>query len=405
MLGSDKEKRRDDHRGSSLHDPNNLFPSEEDMTSLLNSSRSKSYPVYLTKDGGSGGTGDSPMKSNYHSFNSTSMLDTPLQSPTSSTQSMSPLFNNNNNNNNSKAASTSSSANNSPMNHHSFNVNSPTKKSTKKTLHTHEWNGEFSGNNENKLQEKYQLRASGLGTRNEEMTLGERLHRYAKISIAESQITPWCDDKQINDKLERNGKTISVKAPEPVINGMDPILDPTKHRITRLQKNREISDQTKAKSITKKMFSQIAHSIPDVSYNPLTALQLMKSSESHVLFLRAADVGSPINVYTTEDIQKKHAQEREFVYALQRARQGDKRALVDYYMSKGGNDDEDNDNTAAADFDDGYDNDDNHKDRDGDEGGFDGEGSGEEYYHPGDVVGAFESYEEDDDDVDVMMSN
>ena len=393
MLGSGKEKKRD-HRGS-LNDPNNLFPSEEDMTSLLDRGSNKSYPVYSTKDSGSGGTGGSPMKSNHHSFNSTSMFDTPLQSPTSSTQSMSPMFNNNNH----SMSSTSSFANNSPMTH-SFNVNSPTKKSIKKPLHTHEWNGEFSGNNENKLQEKYQLRASGLGTRNEEMTIGERLHRFAKVSVAESQITPWCDDKQINDKLERNGKTISVKAPEPVIDGMDPILDPTKHRITRLQKNREISDQTKAKRITSKMFSQIAHSIPDVSYNPLTALQLMKSSESHVLFLRAADVGSPINVYTTEDIQKKHAQEREFVYALQRARRGDKRALVDYYMSKGGNDDE----NAAATMDDV-----NREDRDGDDDDFDGdgEGRGEEYteggYHPGDVVGAFESYEDDDDDDDLKM--
>ena len=181
------------------------------------------------------------------------------------------------------------------------------------------------------------MRASGLGTRNEEMTIGERLHRFAKVSVAETQITPWCDDKQINDKLEKNGKKVTVKVPEPVMNGMEPIQDPTKHRITRLQKTREIIDQTKAQRITSKLFSQIAHSIPDVSYNPLTALQLMKSSGSHELFLRAADAGSPINVYTTNDIQQKHAQEREFVYALQRARQGDKRALFDYYMSKGSN--------------------------------------------------------------------
>ena len=287
-------------------------------------------------------------------LDATQSMQQPLESPSSSTQSMSPAFTSNY----SSMASTSSSANNSPMMAHSFNANSPiqpTKRSPKKTLHVNEWNGEFSsGNSDHKLHEKYQLRASGLGNRYEEMTIGERLHRFAKVSVAESQITPWCGDKQINDKLERTGKTIAVRVPEPVLDGMDPIQDPTKHRITRLQKKREISDQTKAQRITSKLFSQIAHSIPDVSYNPLTALQLMQSSESHVLFLRAADVGSPINIYTTNDIHQKHAQEREFVYALQRARQGDKRALVDYYMSKGGDDDDTTTPAAAADDDENH---------------------------------------------------
>ena len=47
-----------------------------------------------------------------------------------------------------------------------------------------------------KASEKYKMRQSGINVKGN-FTITERLHRFAKVSVAEAQITPWCSEKQV----------------------------------------------------------------------------------------------------------------------------------------------------------------------------------------------------------------
>ena len=115
----------------------------------------------------------------------------------------------------------------------------------------------------------------------------------------------------------------------------EPYQDKTKSRIVRLQKERNFENIKNDEKWRTQQYAQAAQSIPDVHYNPLTALQKMRSGECYQLFLQAADSGRPDVYLTKRHSDPRHDAEREFVTALQAARTGDQRALFDYYMSKG----------------------------------------------------------------------
>lgn len=110
--------------------------------------------------------------------------------------------------------------------------------------------------------------------------------------------------------------------------------DPKNAVIHELKRDRVAREKKRDKKLKHKLHSLSAWSVPDVAYNPLTALALMRSHDGARLYERATDSGSPA-AYMSKSMDRKHAAERDFVLALQAARQGDQRALVDYYMTRG----------------------------------------------------------------------
>lgn len=199
---------------------------------------------------------------------------------------------------------------------------------------TAKWNDGFQVIHE-KANDKYKLRCSGIELKSN-LTLTERLNRYAKMTVAQAQITPWCPEKQLNDRLVlQTCKPVPTKASSHVLGDeYEAYQDKTKDRIDRLQRNRNAGNLRQAEKWSTKLFAQRAQGIPDVHYNPLTALQLMKSAGREALFQHAVETGLP-DVYTVTDLGRKHDAEKDFVMALGAARQGDKRALFDYYMRRG----------------------------------------------------------------------
>lgn len=331
VFSDDNSDSGEEHRRGTLSgttsDPNNLFPSEDEMSSLFElgfgRSTSTSAPSLSTI----------PQKGRHHSTAGGGYSHSAGSSPTkaiSATVKSSPSVH-------SIHYGESSSAVNSP-NMKKSTTRSPTKSAAAAAaVDRPEWN-EFCTSVHLKACGKYALR-SNVMTGKDDLSISDRLTRFQNRSVAQAQQNPWCADKQINDKLVTStGKPIRTKVPEPIFDDEGVPVDRTKPRIVRLQKAFGKDEQHRAEKHRTNAFSQIAHSIPDVNYNPLTALQLMKSPEGARRFMRAADTGSP-EAYITHDVGRKHDAEREFVHALQEARRGNKRALFDYYMSKGSDDD------------------------------------------------------------------
>jgi hypothetical protein len=151
-----------------------------------------------------------------------------------------------------------------------------------------------------------------------------------------------CSDKLVSS----TGKPIKVKVPVPVFAEYGPAEDPKNEVILELKKERVAKEKKRDKKLKHKLHSLSAWNVPDVAYNPLTALALMRSHDGGRLYERATDSGSPA-AYMSKSMDRKHEAERDFVLALQAARLGDRRALVDYYMARGG-DGGDGDGHAAG---------------------------------------------------------
>ena len=161
-----------------------------------------------------------------------------------------------------------------------------------------------------------------------------------------------CPDKQINDNIaRRTGKPIPTQVPTAVFgDSYEPYQDKTKSRIVRLQKERNSENVKNDEKWRTQQYAQAAQSIPNVHYNPMTALQKMQSGECYQLFLQAADSGRPDVYLTKRQSDPRHEAEREFVTALQAARSGDQRALFDYYMSKGAPAPPNNNSSSSSDI-------------------------------------------------------
>ena len=70
-------------------------------------------------------------------------------------------------------------------------------------------------------------------------------------------------------------------------NGEEPYRDLLKNRVDIIQKNRKILLDNREKKMRTKNFKESVRTIPNVLYNPHTALQLMKSTEGGNLFSNA----------------------------------------------------------------------------------------------------------------------
>ena len=138
--------------------------------------------------------------------------------------------------------------------------------------------------------------------------------------------------------MVQTGRPIPAKRPDGFYGeSWAPYEDPTSGHIARLKEEREADEQRRDAARRRKHFTERAKDIPDVPYNPMTALQRMRSAQGAQLFEHAVETGSAA-AYLSDDFGRKHEAEKEFVAALQAARRGDRRALLDYYMFKGAED-------------------------------------------------------------------
>ena len=110
--------------------------------------------------------------------------------------------------------------------------------------------------------------------------------RFAGISVGESASKLFCEIKQKNDQKEQAGEKFLPKKIE-TENGEEPYRDLLKNRVDIIQKNRKILLDNREKKMRTKNFKESVRTIPNVLYNPHTALQLMKSTEGGNLFSNA----------------------------------------------------------------------------------------------------------------------
>jgi hypothetical protein len=132
------------------------------------------------------------------------------------------------------------------------------------------------------------------------------------MSVAEQMPLPFCVDKQENDRLLRAGKPIKMKTPVALDGEDEPFRDLFKERIDDLQKVRKDEVRIKEKKLKDKLFRESVLSIPDVKYNPNTALQLMRSSDGGKLFATAVKSRSS-KAFTTSRLELKHSAEQEYM--------------------------------------------------------------------------------------------
>ena len=165
------------------------------------------------------------------------------------------------------------------------------------------------------------------------------------------------------------GETVKIKKPETVsIDECNEKL--TKIRIEEINKNLKNKMSMRNKKLKNKMFKESVNSIPNVSYNPHTAIQFIKSTGYSNLFNSSyLNNSNNNNIYNnnednneneenkldelsfctdndddkimiekmkkhlnTNDINKKHEIEQNYLIALDKAKNGNKRALFDFFM-------------------------------------------------------------------------
>lgn len=114
--------------------------------------------------------------------------------------------------------------------------------------------------------EVYALKASGIN--NVKLPLNERLNRFASRTVAETQINPFCSEKQKNDQIEAaTGVPTKVKKSSPV-KGVQKYYDPLETQFKNMQKFHH--ESMKQQAIGKEINNYIANvkEIPQVDYHP-----------------------------------------------------------------------------------------------------------------------------------------
>ena len=122
----------------------------------------------------------------------------------------------------------------------------------------------------------------------------------------------------MNDKkVVQTGRPIPAKRPDGFYGeAWAPYEDPTSGHIARLKEDRATDEGRREALRRQRRFTERAIDIPDVGYNPLTALQRIKSVHGSHLLERAVKTGSAA-AFLSDEFGLKHEAEREFVDALQ----------------------------------------------------------------------------------------
>ena len=183
------------------------------------------------------------------------------------------------------------------------------------------------------------------------------------MTIAEQNLGFCCQEKQKNDRKVRNGEKVKMKLPE-AINGEKPYIDEFKNRINLIKKNRKSDLDEREKKIRSTVFKDSVRDIPFVSYNPHTAVQLLRSTEREKLYLDALNCNdnktilifdndinnnnnnnnnndrnndkniniNSIKSLNTDNINLKHSDERKYLKTIKLAQNGDEKVLYDYFL-------------------------------------------------------------------------
>jgi hypothetical protein len=148
------------------------------------------------------------------------------------------------------------------------------------------------------------------------------------------------------------GETVKIKIPETV--SIDEFNENfTKIRIEEININLKKKNVLRSKKLKNKIFKEAVDSIPNVAYNPHTAMQFVKSTAYSNLFnssslnddnkldelsFCAENDDDKIMIekmkkhLNTKEMNEKHEIEQNYLLALEKAKNGNKRALVDFFM-------------------------------------------------------------------------
>ena len=140
----------------------------------------------------------------------------------------------------------------------------------------------------------------------------------------------------------QTGKPTKLKEPTPLYGDDGVLADPFKYRTKLLNIRRSKILHEREKKFNTKLFQQSVQQIPNVKYNPFTALELIHTKGSSDIYQNAAKstIGLDTKAYITSEFDHKHTMEKDFVTALQAAKSGNKESLLNFYMNVGLNDDQ-----------------------------------------------------------------
>jgi hypothetical protein len=169
--------------------------------------------------------------------------------------------------------------------------------------------------------EKFAIKRSGMNMKSD-LPLQERMSRFASMTVSELQMLPFCETKQISDKKIRAGFKVEPSKPSPV-KGQVLYYDPLDETVASVKKERKQLNEENEKKYKEKQWQLDLANIPIVDYHPVTRLQQLKNVNN--LEPVNKDDGTQI------DLQERVGTKQGFEQSLQRAKNGDKEALFNYY--------------------------------------------------------------------------
>lgn len=169
--------------------------------------------------------------------------------------------------------------------------------------------------------EKFAIKRSGMNMKSD-LPLQERMNRFASMTVSEIQMLPFCETKQISDKKIRAGIKVEPIKPSPV-KGQKLYYDPLDETVARVKLARELLNEENELKYKEKQWQINLANIPIVDYHPVTRLQELRNVNN--LEPVSREDGSQI------DLQERVGTKLGFEQSLQRAKNGDKEALYNYY--------------------------------------------------------------------------
>lgn len=116
----------------------------------------------------------------------------------------------------------------------------------------------------------FQLRASGL-TSKEKKPLGELLHRFSSLSVAENQFHPFCTERQQMDKEARTGVQPEVPR-STAVKGQKLYFDPLDMEVAEVKRHRRVGERKKERREKLWDYKEVVRAIEDVDYYPTSKL-------------------------------------------------------------------------------------------------------------------------------------
>eukprot|EP00981_Chlorochromonas_danica_P003646 scaffold681_cov173-Ochromonas_danica.AAC.9 len=117
----------------------------------------------------------------------------------------------------------------------------------------------------------FKLRSSAINAK-EKKPLGELLHRFSSLSVAENQNHPFCTEKQELDKLQRSGVVPPVPKSVPV-KYQKLYFDPLDAEVRDVQRYHQKAEEEKTAKKKVWDYKQALKTIPQVDYYPTSLVK------------------------------------------------------------------------------------------------------------------------------------